>query len=55
MHVQIFHSNHGWYVRLIASNGEKLTVSEAYFSKYNATRAAKRVFPNLERQYVGST
>ncbi len=54
MHVQIFRSNHGWYVRLIAANGEKLTVSEAYYSKWNAKRAARRVFPNLPIQYVGN-
>ena len=54
MHVQIFKSNHGWYVRLIASNGEKLTVSEAYYSKWNAKRAARRVFPALPVEYVGN-
>jgi len=54
VHVQIFKSNHGWYVRLVASNGEKLTVSEAYYSKYNAKRAARRVFPQLPVEYVGN-
>lgn len=48
MYVELFHSNLGWYVRLVAANGEKLSVSEAYYSKWNAKRAAKRVFPNLE-------
>lgn len=52
LHVQIFHSGHGWYVRLIGGNGEKLTVSEAYYSKWNAKRAARRVFPNLPIKYV---
>ncbi len=52
MHVQIFHSKLGWYVRLIATNGEKLTVSEAYYSKWNAKRAAKRVFPGMDIRQV---
>jgi uncharacterized protein YegP (UPF0339 family) len=49
MRVQIVKGNgrHPWYVRLIAENGEVLTVSEGYYSKWNAQRAARRVFPNL--------
>jgi uncharacterized protein YegP (UPF0339 family) len=34
----------GWYRwRLVASNGEKVAASEAYASKANAARSAKRV------------
>ena len=35
-----------WYVRLVAANGETLAVSQGYFSKWNAKRAAKKNFPN---------
>jgi hypothetical protein len=58
MTVEIFKSNtaparvHPWYVRLVADNGQKLAVSEGYFSKWNATRAAKRMFPNLGIEYT---
>ena len=36
-----------WYVRLVSSNGRTLSVSEAYFSKWNAKRAARKNFPGL--------
>jgi uncharacterized protein YegP (UPF0339 family) len=58
MHVEIFKSRnypqrvHPWYVRLVADNGSKLATSEGYFSKWNARRAAKRMFPELEVEYV---
>jgi uncharacterized protein YegP (UPF0339 family) len=56
MTVQIFKSETSrvqpWYVRLVADNGEKLTTSEGYFSKWNATRAAKRMFPLAVIKYV---
>jgi uncharacterized protein YegP (UPF0339 family) len=38
---------HPWYVRLIGANNRVLTTSEGYYSKWNAQRAAKKVFPNL--------
>jgi uncharacterized protein YegP (UPF0339 family) len=58
MTVQIFKSNtapprvHPWYVRLVSSNGQILATSEGYFSKWNAQRAAKRMFPGLPIVYV---
>lgn len=41
-----------WYVRLVAENGKVLAVSEGYFSKWNAKRAASKSFPNLPIVYV---
>lgn len=32
----------GWYVRLVAANGQVLMHSEVYASKSNAVRAGKR-------------
>jgi uncharacterized protein YegP (UPF0339 family) len=52
MHIEIFKSKLGWYVRLVAGNGEKLNVSEAYFSKWNAKRAARRMFPDAPVKIV---
>jgi uncharacterized protein YegP (UPF0339 family) len=37
-----------WYVRLVAANGETLAVSEAYVTKWNAKRAAKKNFPEAK-------
>ena len=34
--------NGGWYVRIVAANGEPMLVSEGYVSKWNAKRAAKK-------------
>ena len=36
-----------WYVKLIGANNKTLSVSEGYASKWNARRAAKRMYPNL--------
>jgi uncharacterized protein YegP (UPF0339 family) len=49
MHVEVVKGKgmHPWYVRLRASNGQILTTSEGYYSKWNAQRAAKRMFPEL--------
>jgi uncharacterized protein YegP (UPF0339 family) len=38
---------HPWYLRLIGANGKTLVTSEGYYSKWNAQRAAKKVFPRL--------
>lgn len=35
-----------WYLRLVSSNGQVLVVSEGYFSKWNAKRAARKNFPH---------
>jgi uncharacterized protein YegP (UPF0339 family) len=32
-----------WRVKLVAANGETVMVSEAYFSRSNAVRAARRL------------
>ena len=34
-----------YYLRLVSANGQTLSVSEAYFSKWNAKRAARKNFP----------
>lgn len=49
MKVEIFKGKgtQPWYVRLIGANGKVLSISEGYFSKWNAQRAAKRMFPLL--------
>ena len=58
MTVQIFKSQrypqrvHPWYVKLVADNGQVLMVSEGYFSKWNAQRAARRMFPLAEIVHV---
>jgi uncharacterized protein YegP (UPF0339 family) len=36
-----------WRVRLMAANGKILVSSEGYYSKWNAKRAAKRMFPGV--------
>lgn len=37
-----------WYVRLVSPNGETLALSQGYFSKWNAKRAAKKNFPHTK-------
>ena len=37
-----------WYLVVIANNGEPILLSEGYFSKGNARRAAKKNFPGVE-------
>lgn len=46
MVVQIFKGGGAqpWFVRLVSSNGQVLSISEGYFSKWNAKRAARRMF-----------
>lgn len=36
-----------WYYRIVAANGEILSVSQKYFSKGNARRAADRLASEL--------
>ena len=36
-----------WYLRLRAQNGKVLAISEGYYSKWGAKRAAKKSFPGL--------
>lgn len=40
MKIQVFLGTDGWRYRIIARNGRKLCVSEAYSSAYAAERAA---------------
>lgn len=40
-----------WYLRLKGGNHETLNTSQGYATKWNAKRAAKKVFPNLEIKY----
>jgi uncharacterized protein YegP (UPF0339 family) len=41
--------NGRWYLRLVSTaNGEVLAHSEAYFSKWNAKRAARKNYPGKE-------
>lgn len=37
-----------WYLRLVSSNGQVLAVSEGYYSRWNAKRAARKNFPSLK-------
>lgn len=55
MRVEIFKGQghvQNWYVRLVSGNNKVLNVSEGYFSKWNAKRAAKKTFPGVEIKYV---
>jgi hypothetical protein len=49
MRVQLFRGGgrQPWYVRLVSQNGQVLSVSEGYATKWNAKRAARRMFPGL--------
>jgi uncharacterized protein YegP (UPF0339 family) len=40
-------SSQPWFVRLVGGNGEPMTRSEGYYSKWNAKRAARRMFPGV--------
>lgn len=57
LRIEIFKSQYAgrtqpWFVHVRAANGEILTVSEGYYSKWNAKRAAKRMFPNVPIVYT---
>ena len=56
MRVEIFkgEGTQPWFVRLVADNHKKLNVSEGYLTKWNAKRAARKMFPDLEPQVVGN-
>jgi hypothetical protein len=41
-----------WYVRVVAGNGEIVSISEGFVSKYNAKRHARRFHPDLEIREV---
>ena len=52
--VQIFKGDgpQPWFVRLVSRNGQTLTISEGYVSKWGAKRAARRMFPDTEILYT---
>lgn len=41
-----------WRVRLVSGNGRTLAVSEGYWSRWNAKRAAARMFPDVTVKQV---
>lgn len=43
--VEIYRSHDGWRWRAIAGNGEIVAQGEAHPRKWNAKRAARRLFP----------
>jgi hypothetical protein len=47
LRVQVFKGGgqQPWYVRLVSQNGQVLSISEGYATKWNAKRAARRMFP----------
>ena len=47
VHIRRGQGRHPWYVSLVSSNGQVLSISEGYYSKWNARRAAKRMFPGM--------
>jgi len=53
--VHLVSGRHGkWYLRLVSANGEILAHSEAYFSKWNAKRAARKNFPGVRLIEIGT-
>lgn len=47
MHAEVVRGASGrWYVKLVAANHETLSVSETFYSKWNAKRAARKLVPN---------
>jgi len=49
MKVHLFKGVDGyWYLTLVAANGEKLAVSEAYTRRWSARRAARKNFKGIE-------
>lgn len=41
-----------YFYRVVSSNGNVLSVSQKYFSKSNAKRAAKRIANSLKAKYT---
>ena len=52
--VQIFRGKgiQPYYLRLVADNGQVLSISEGYLTRWNARRAAKKNFPGLSIREV---
>ena len=49
MNVELFKGKgvQPWFLRIRAQNGKVLAISEGYYSKWGAKRAAKKNFPSL--------
>lgn len=45
----------GWYYRVRSSNGQTLSVSESYVTKWNAKRAARKIAKSLRVPLVDAT
>ena len=43
-----------WYWRIVASNGQVVASSEGYATKWNAKRAATKLYPALQIKEVSS-
>jgi uncharacterized protein YegP (UPF0339 family) len=54
MKVQIYKGSglQPWRVRLVSVNGEVLASSEGYATRWNAKRAATKMFPGLDVIYT---
>lgn len=52
VHIVKGQGRHPWYVRLVSPNGQVLSISEGYFSKWNAKRAARKMYPALSVKEV---
>lgn len=48
MNVQVYRRGLLWRVKLVGRNGETIMVSETYYSRSNANRAARRVEQELD-------
>lgn len=48
--VEIFKGKVGWYFHRKSPNGQTISVSEGYNTKYSAMRGAKRANPDLARE-----
>ena len=45
----------GWYYRAVAANGQTLSVSESYVTKWNAKRGASKAAESLRVELVDTT
>ncbi len=48
------HGRHPYYVRLVSVNGQVLSISEGYVSRWGARRAAKKMYPHLPVKEVAA-
>ena len=45
----------GWYFRFVASNGEPMSVSESFTTKWSCKRSARKVAESLRVELVDTT